>query len=706
MTTGNDSPIYAPRLEAGSLLPARQVHVFSQEPVRRLEAPRSWQFVGRTQELERLRGVLAGEGVPVVVRQVVHGMGGVGKSELVRHYAHAHQDRYPVAWWITADSPQNLQQGLAGLAAAIHPPVALVGDAARAAGWALEWLQAHPGWLVVLDNVEDPGDVRECLDRLSAGHVVITTRRDVYWPNLATLPLPVLGKQSALELMRGIIEQSQPVGPREVADLEVIAAELGYLPLALEQAAAYMHQQRRSPARYLRQLRDQPAKTHARFPHGGDAERIMTRLWQRHLQALRERDRIDGLASEHLLRVLACYAPDDVPRTLLGDHSPGDQEIDAEEGDWEEALGVLASYSMITRVGLDDAETISMHRLFHSVIRNGLDYDDPRQHAARQSALTWLEQALPPDPSSNVDGWPAWRDLMPHIDALTSCHRQGGEPRTLGEVLNYATLFALAQGQPQRAHHLASRASAIAEAAYGPDHPFVAIGLGNLAASFRDLGRPGEAMPLFERALAITEAAHGPDHPTVAIGLGNLASNFRDLGRPGEAVPLFERALAITEAAYGPDHPFVAIGLGNLAASFCDLGRPGEAVPLEQRALAIAEATYGPDHPDVATRLGNLASSFSALGRPGEAVPLEQRALAIAEAAHGPDHPDVATRLGNLASSFRALGRPGEAVPLEQRALAITEATYGPDHPDVAIRLGNLASSFRDLGRPGEAVPL
>jgi len=539
-------------------------------------------------------------------------MGGVGKSELVRRYADAHQDRYPVVWWITADSPQNLQRGLAGLAAAIHPPVALVGDAAWAAKWALEWLQAHPGWLVVLDNVEDPGDVRECLDRLAAGHVVITTRRDVYWPGLATLALPVLESRPALELMRGIVEQSQQVGPGEVTELEAIAAELGYLPLALEQAAAYMHQQHCSPARYLRQLQAQPGWAHARFPHGGDAERIMARLWERHLQALRERDRVDGLAGEHLLRVLACYAPDDVPHTLLGDHSTGDQEVDAEEESWEEALGVLASYSMITRAGVDDAETISMHRLFHSVIRNSLDYDDPRQHAARQSALAWLAQALPPNPSSNVDGWPVWRVLMPHLDALASCHRRGGEPPLLGEVLNYATLFTLVQGQPQRARHLAGRALAITEAAYGPEHPTVAIRLGNLAASFRDLGRPGEAVPLEQRALAITEAAHGPEHPTVATLLGNLAGSFRDLGRPGEAVPLLERALAITEAAYGPEHPDVAIRLGNLAGSFCDLGRPGEAVPLLERALAITEAAYGPEHPTVAPLLRYLSHTMNA----------------------------------------------------------------------------------------------
>ncbi|MGC5010168.1 FxSxx-COOH system tetratricopeptide repeat protein, partial [Streptosporangium sp. DT93] len=641
-TTGDHSPIYAPRLEPGSLLPARQVHVRPHEPVRHMEAPRAWQFVGRSQELEKLREMLTGEGAPVVVRQVLYGMGGVGKSELVRQYAHTYQDRYPVAWWITADSPRNLNQGLAALAAALHPPVGLIGDVEQAATWAMDWLQTHPGWLVVLDNVEDPDDIRPHLNRLSAGHLVITTRRDIYWQGLTPLALPVLDSVPALELMRAIIEQSQLLGPDQVADLEAIAAELGYLPLALEQAAAYMHQQRRSPTHYLRQLREEPARTHARFPHGGEAERIMARLWHHHLTALQDHDRRIGLATEHLLRVLACYAPDDIPRLLLGALPPGDHQDEAMESgekEWDEALGVLASYSMITRTGVDEAETISMHRLFQSVIHHGLDYDDPRQHIARRTALTWVNQALPTDPDSNVSGWPIWRDLMPHIDALVSCHRHGSEPVELSLVLNQATLFTRVQGQHQRAHDLAQRALAIAKAAHGPDHPIVATLLGNLAVSFWDLGRPGEAVPLFERALAITEAAHGPDHPTVATLLGNLANSFRDLGRPGEAVPLLERALAITEAAYGPDHPSVATLLGNLASSFHALGRPGEAVPLLERALAITEAAHDPDHPAVAIGLGNLASSFHALGRPGEAVPLEQRALAITEAAYGPDHP-------------------------------------------------------------------
>jgi hypothetical protein len=74
----------------------------------------------------------------------------------------------------------------------------------------------------------------------------------------------------------------------------------------------------------------------------------------------------------------------------------------------------------------------------------------------------------------------------------------------------------------------------------------------------------GRWRPLAERALAITEAAYGPDHPDVAVRLNNLAQILQALGQLAAARPLAERALAIDEAAYGPDHPTVAILRANL----------------------------------------------------------------------------------------------------------------------------------------------
>ncbi|MER6827412.1 FxSxx-COOH system tetratricopeptide repeat protein, partial [Streptosporangium sp. NPDC000563] len=583
-----------------------------------LPRPPSAVFAGRLEVQERLDQMINNGSEHVINGQVMYGMGGVGKSELALQYAFAHRDRYSVVWWISAENIEQIQDSLAALAGRLHPPVRVAGTVEEAADWAMGWLQSHSDWLLVLDDVDNPKHVDFLLGQLSSGHVIITTRRNVHWGGqIQSTSLDVLEPEAAVELIYKIIDIESRGGDEAIA--AEIAARLGFLPLALVQAATYIAQNRISLERYLDRLREDPVRMYSRTAEGGEVQQAISRLWQITISTIGDR----SPEVVELLRILACYAPGDLPRQVLPEYI-GDKYVD-------EALGVLASYSMITLT----EHSIRMHDLMQAVVLADTSNNLNQIDYVQKIALTWLADALPVDPAHNLASWPLWRRLMPHIYALADRYVPGDEPTELGDVLNQAAVFQSAQGVNQRAVELADRALAIAEAVYGPDHPDVARSLGNLASSFRALGRPGEAVPLFQRALAINETAYGPEHPYVAISLGNLANSFSDLGRLGEAVPLFQRALAINETAYGPEHPYVAISLGNLANSFSDLGRLGEAVPLFQRALAINETAYGPEHPDVAISLGNLASSFRALGRPGEAVPLEQRALAIAEAVHG-----------------------------------------------------------------------
>jgi hypothetical protein len=119
-------------------------------------------FVGRAAALGQVGGVLDGAATAVVT-QAIYGLGGVGKSELALQHAHARQGQYALTWWITAEDPDQLQAGLAGLAGRLCPAIALAGTTADAAGWATGWLQAHQGWLLVLDNVTEPADVEALL---------------------------------------------------------------------------------------------------------------------------------------------------------------------------------------------------------------------------------------------------------------------------------------------------------------------------------------------------------------------------------------------------------------------------------------------------------------------------------------------------------------------------------------------------------------
>jgi tetratricopeptide (TPR) repeat protein len=647
-------------------------------------------FVGRASALGLLRGALDGE-ASAVITQAVYGLGGVGKSELALQHAEACRGQYTLTWWVTAEDPAQIQAGLAALAARLCPPIAGAGTTDDAAGWAAAWLQAHDRWLLILDNVNDPGDVEPLLGLLTGGHILITTRRDTGWDQIADpVRLDVLDPGPAAEL---IVTRT---GGHDRADQEAaaaLAAELGYLPLALDQAAAYISQTRLPLSAYLQRLRQHPA---AMYAAGGEqAQRTIARVWDITIDAIRARHP----AAISLLRILACYAPDGVPRVILGG---GDDDAGLAV---DEALSVLASYSMITLT----AETVSMHRLVQAVVLAGQPEDQDPAFGGENpltTALQWLNHAIPADPGDNVAGWPLLRALSPHGDSLAALFPAGEQPEMLGRVQNELAIFHSSQGQHQQALALRESALKIAEDALGPGHPDTATALDGLAYTYVDLGQPGKALPLQQRALKITEDALGPDHPSTAIRLDNLAVTYGDLGQPGKALPLQQRALKITEDALGPDHPDTAIRLDNLAYTYVGLGQPGKALPLQQRALKITEDALGPDHPQTATRLDNLAATYVDLGQPGKALPLQQRALKITEDALGPDHPSTAIRLNNLAYTYRALGQPDKALPPRLRALKITEDALGPDHPTTATRLDNLGATYVDLGQPDKALPL
>jgi tetratricopeptide (TPR) repeat protein len=639
-------------------------------------------FVGRDSVLSQLRDALA-TGASAVRPQVVYGLGGVGKSELALHHARACQADYPLMWWITAEGRAQIQAGLAGLAARLCSEVAEAGTTAEAAGWAMAWLQAHDRWLLILDNVNDPGDVEPLLGRLTGGHILITTRRDTGWDQIAdSISLGVLASGPAAELL------TARVGDRRPADEDaavLIAAELGYLPLALNQAAAYTTHTRITLATYLARLRKHPAAMHAAGSQ--QEQRTIARVWDITLNAIQA----DHPPAVKLLRILACYAPDGVPRVVLGGSEAARQLA------VDEALGLLASYSMITLT----TEMVSMHRLVHAVIRARPSEQDASPGFGGESppatALRWLDDAIPADPDTNMTGWPLLRALIPHAENLSRRFPPDDQPERLGRVHNEIAQFHHSQGQHKEALALRSSALAIAERVFGPDHPNTAAALNNMASTYRAQGQADKALPLLERALSITEDAPGPDHPDTAAVLDNLAGAFRDLGQPGKALPLLERALSITEEAPGPDYPNRAAALDNLAGAFRDLGQPGKALPLYERALSITEEALGPGHPDTAAALNNLGSIFRDLGQPGKALPLLERALSITEEALGPGHPSMLSSANGLAITLIALGETQIARELSEDTLARCRSALGEDHPRTLDSAHTLARCLYEL---------
>ncbi|WP_405180919.1 tetratricopeptide repeat protein [Nocardia sp. NBC_01377] len=677
-----------------------QVPVEAYRPIAEVEAPagidnlESWPgwFVGRENELDQLDTAVTAGG-PVVVA-AVHGLGGVGKSSLAAYWAGTRPHGCAPIVWIRADSPAGVEQGLAGFAARLQPALAEALTVEDLAERGLQWLASHTGWLLILDNVEDPADIAAILARARTGRVLITGRLSVPWQaDAVVISLDVLTSDEAQRLLTGLITAG---GPRDLDGVAELCEALGYLPLAVQQAGAYLAQARfTTPRAYLQLLIDQPGPTFDRVAAGTEPQRTIARIWRVTLDRIAETEP----AAVELLRTLAWYAPDNIPLTLC--RSTTDPATS------DAALGLLAVYSMITPD--PSGSGLSIHRLVQAVARTPDTTDPHRDPAAieraRTSATGTLRNCLPDheDPAT----WPIWRALVPHIAALTSYIHSDATPDLLvAEIRSLAGRFLLDQGVHVSALAYHHQALIDFDQVLGADHSSTLESRNDLAEAYKSAGRTAEAIPLHEQNLADRERTLGADHPDTLTTRNNLALTYESAGRVSEAIPLHEQNLADRERTLGADHRDTLRSRNNLASAHQSEGRVREAIPLLEQNLADFDRVLGLDHPDTLTSRGSLAYAYQAAGRVREAIPLHEQNLADSERVLGADHPNTLTSRGSLANAYQAAGRVREAISLLERTLADFERVLGADHPDTLTSRGSLASAYQVAGRVREAISL
>ncbi|WP_158588149.1 tetratricopeptide repeat protein [Actinomadura logoneensis] len=664
---------------------------------------RTQRFVGRVGKLAELDVALAGPGGTVV--QAVHGLGGVGKSTLAAHWAHRHAADHTLTWWITADSAAGVTAGLAELAQMLVPELARDTATASSVGlperadWARQWLATHAGWLVVLDNVTHPEDVADLVTGAPDGRFLITSRLREGWDDIASalVELDVLSPAEALELLRGIITTGRP--DASLDGDAALCAELGYLPLALRQAAAYIRQTRITPARYLAMLEEQPAVMYDRAARGSDASRTMARIWRLTLDAL-----TDTPLAGHVLRILAWWAPEDIPRNLL-DPLGDPVEITT-------ALGDLAAYNMI---GLEE-DTVTVHRLVQAVARTPdprtPDHPDADPHRrstdidnARHQATDLLKQATPTDFNAPA-GWPTWRALLPHIDALAEHAPEATDTSTTSLLVNHTAIFLIEQGDLTRALGYFERALNANQRLHGDDHPKTLIARNNLAGGYRTAGDLGNAIPLFERSLTDHKRIMGDDHPDTLNTQYKLAVTYESAGDLSRAIPLLERTLSDHKRVLGDDHPDTLNTRDSLAFTYQEAGDPGRAIPLYEHILTDCERVLGDDHSSTLNARNNLAYTYQAAGDLGRTILLYERVLADRARLFGDDHPSTLTSRNNLAGAYQTAGDLRRAIPLYERTLSDCERVLGDEHPSTLNTRHNLASAYREAGDLWRALPL
>jgi tetratricopeptide (TPR) repeat protein len=661
-------------------------------------------FVGRQVELERVDLILRGDvslpgtqGVgPTSTRArcaVVHGMGGIGKTSLAVEYVFRYRDGYWGVWWCAEATRIGVLTSLAALGEALDLAPARTDNIEKAAKETLRFLSQRPGiFLLVYDNVPDPSEIDGLLP--DGGASVLITSRFSDWGELADeVPLLVLREAEGVALLE------HRAGRQDSAGAAILVEALGYLPLALEHAAAFCKRTQTSFADYASKAEALIAKV----PRGESHPRSIAATFELAIaEAIKQ-----SPAARPLLSYLALCSPERIPMALV--------EGGVENEQLPEALAALAEISLVKHDPFDDGTAaVTVHRLVQMVARASTPHDDAL--AARRNLALMLSEIYPSDGATNPKSWPVCARLTPHFlfsrlyvekhleEVWGQIFGESIWPLTSAQLDDRAGGYFQGRGAYSLAEPLYRAALDLFEKMHGPEHPTTAVSLSKLAGVLRSQGDLAGARPLFERALAIQESALGPEHQDTAVTLNNIAHLLWTQGDLAGARPLFERALGIFERA--GDDPLTTLAIHNIASVLRDSGHLGEARPLFERSLSIRERLDGPESLAVAISLTGLASLSKLEGNFSQAQSLYERAFAINKKELGPDHPDTASSARDLAEILQWQGKLAEARPLYERALAANEKSFGPEHPNTNYTRYYFASLLVAMRCPTEALPL
>ncbi|MBD2897347.1 FxSxx-COOH system tetratricopeptide repeat protein [Spirillospora sp. NPDC000708] len=696
--------------------------------------PRNKNFTGRTDLLERLRGGLANR-VTAVVPHALHGLGGVGKTQMAVEYAYRYRSAYDLVWWIPADQPVLVRSSLASLAQPLGLPSASVSgveDAANAVLDALRRGEPYTNWLLIFDNADEPEELTETLPQ-GPGHVLITSRNHRWAGVVDAVPIDVFTREESIEFLtrrvpRGISEENA----------DRLAEELGDLPLALEQAGALHAETGIQVEQYLQLLEEHTSQL---LSQGKPTEYpvSMTAAWALSVASLEEKmpEALD------LLRYCAFFGPEPIPRDsfskVVPGLSPGLTTLIRDPIKLSRAIGELGRFAL-ARLDIP-ARTIQVHRLIQALVRDEVSEAD--QERLRHEVHLLLAAYTPPNPNDSSN-WGKFLNALGHMEpaGVAEC----SEPSVRDFCLQMIT-YLYASGDVSSAQSFAESFLEVWTASSGTDHEDVLKLRVEMCNITRELGLYEEAATLGAQTLAMAEKALGLDHDTTLRALRGRATDLRASGDFQQAHQIDDDVLRRFESKFPDDEWSIWRAKNSVAL---DHGLKSDytnaRLLLEQVYLEVLETGKAAGDPASylniytglarAVRLGGDFSEACDLGEDAYAFGIEEltpdhpwtlrtgkdlsiarrragdyeRAQEIAEDIHqryvrafGIDHPDTLAAATCLANIRRTLGKFEEAMNLAEDTVRRYPRVYGADHPYNHACAGNLAILQRVTGDPQAA---
>ncbi|MFH8376584.1 tetratricopeptide repeat protein [Streptomyces cyaneofuscatus] len=667
--------------------------------------PDPGRLVGRRETLTQLSTLLTPDAADRTV--VLYGPGGVGKSALAGHFAATARGRFDEVVWLDASSGFDIQCGLAALGATLRPASdGVLGDP-ELATWTATHLAGRPRRLLVLDDVADPRDVRALMDTFG-GPTLVTTRNQAGWHGRAhSISVDMFGRAEAEDLLVRRCGRQAQHGAAELCE------RLGFLPLALEIAAAYLRQTSCTARDYVA-LIDGVRPGARGWPSGLTPHEIV--IAQACDVSLRRQgaDALPGM----LLETLAWFASELVPTALFldGPHTPDGPKSDrlASPPGMARAIAVLEAHGLVrVRRHTDGQTMISVHHMVQDAVRV-LAAADPRRPGGigREFATVALDQGLPKD-ARDRSTWPTYRALLPHIGMLAARTHQDEDPSAFISLFSRTGHFLMDQEQHAAAIPYLERAAAGCLTELGPRHPNTLLSTSALASAYLHSGDRVLALRMLGSIVEDSIDVLGIHHSATITAMHGLATGYMGAADHSNAITMLELTVEASSQARGADHPDTLVIRMTLARAHQDSGDPQSAVAVLEHVLEDSIAALGGEDRQTIAAAHAIAAAYVAAGEPAKAAALCEEFFHACAVMFGMDDPETLGFGTGLGESYRALGIADWNVALLEKTREICEEAFGEEDPytlQVADKLARVRGASPPLrseaAEPGAAEDL
>lgn len=672
-----DDPVNRTRVRPGQAVPVSAPQVWGGVP------PRNKHFTGREDILVQVQRTLGQHAQSALVPQALHGLGGIGKSQLAVEYAYRYQNDYQLVWWVQANDERSVRRSLVSLAKRLHlPESADVQDTVDNVLDVLRRRDPYTSWLLIYDDAPEPGVVGPYLPS-GVGHVIVTSRSRTWASESNAIEVDVFSPEESIGLIRS---RWHDLTDDEALEL---AADLGHLPLALEQAVA-MHEQTGIPlAEYQRALQNSPSQILAEGNPANYPQSVAATL---SLAFNSVRDISPGGA--YLLRLCAFLSAQPIALPLLTRGraaQPADQDVDL--GDDIKVRRAVRDLGRFALVQLDiGRDLLRVHSLVRALIRDATPEDE--RPAVERHAHAVLAGANPGDPD-NPNNWVAHAQIAPHVEPAGLVYSV--DPAVRQVVLDQIRyLFAI--GDFAGSRKIGESAVEVWRSACGESDELTLVASRHLSISLRSLGYYAEARLLSQETLELMVETLGEDHEHALVTAGSVAADLRVAGEFREALALDAQNLVRHREVLGESDLHTLRALTNLAVDYRMVGDFAKAAELDEEAIAIKARALGDDHMSTLFSYGCLMRDLYGLGEYRRGLELGREKLPLQEQQMPDNHRNLLLTKRTYSILLRKAGYNAEALQHARDLYDVCRRTLGRSHEHTLSALMSLSNTLRVTG--------